>query len=1471
MIEFVIYRMVLVLSTLGVACAEQPGTFGVQLTWPSDADAPLQVFLRGRIELGDGGGATVQSETVGPVSFGASVVIPFERVPHGKGHILEVEVLRAPDSEFVLYFGRSAPFDLEAGRATTVEMPVGFVNPPEGRIVLERGVQVVNHPSVVLRLWTDTGVLAELSNFPDFADAHPQELLAAEEARCPPPANAKKPGLCSYRVTWNLNRGLDDKCVESDTCPRQVFVRYRDRDNLRSATSSIGLTLDTFAPVVVVHSFAPETLASEGVGTVQFSLQERVRAGDVELRAAPHIAPHTNVRRVFPGSAEQQTGNFSFQVAPAAGRWPAELSMSELGLTVFARDLAGNVAEASSLKGLEIDPDVPRVVLSIESAVRSPSAPDLHFTFTVSEPLSGLVVEAFLAGNRLDTGPNDLPVGCRAESSREVRCTVAVGGNAFPIDEVATRALLVRARDGAGNEGRDDETISWDARAPRVVPDSVAVRMFPSAANPLPSVRSVRDDTVVEVSFVLDEVTALGATQLRTASPAFTQPALAEWTLLQQTGSSFLFRFDFAAATSEFLPEGAYLVEVSTRDEAGNAATFPLPLPADGLVIDRSAPAAARVDVPDALVLHRQPWGTSSFVSSPQLEVEIGPGGVPDPDATIVIVRTSAGKEAARAAVESNGSVRGRLPLVAGDAPFFDVVVVDGAGNESLARRIRDGRWTATVAGRENGSAANPHTFYSTVLAKPTLFQRPDEVGTEPPGLQVEKLSQRGGTPLTILGERPWTILEEAVGIVVGFGQPIAFDPLRGVGVFIQGRGRASFYEDSGFGWQRVPAGGAIPGDGENGFFDMRRGRMVFSDFLRNVFEWDGRQVFTTSRTILSGAGATIAGAVFDPVRGRGYGVGATGDREVRVYDITGPDQPVLIPANGNRPQARPFRYRSALNTGSGEVMVLFRDPDASLNLWAFNPESGRWRQDASLVSTPGSELPVVCYDQRRDRLVAATWSRVDGGSIFEWVPESGEWSNPLPYFEASRRFWGCYWDAIRQEVVFTEWVSSLRQLQWNGASLRLRTYRAPGPGDTRADLFFDPTRGTPVLFAPRKGSSFEFVEQGWTSVGDTTPAIPAFRDVFGDAMLRGAWDELRGEYVVHAGGTYTWQNGHFQLKTDASPPSAPGPDLAEPALGWDAAEGVVVLFGGRRLESPGSSSWIKQSDTWTWDGAGWTHHPPPVGIPQPARRIDHDIVTDPVTGHALLVGGMGDRVGPNGEPLIGLLQDMWLWRGHQWEKIEADPSGIGPGPLVYDQGVGSIVLLTGLGVFEWWASLESRGSRSRSWIPTNRSSPPPRHIDAAVYDPVQERIVGWTRDNRTVIRKSSPTDRPAGIFSVAWGAAGVDISHVQKIQFDVFAGGQGRAPMPPGSHVALNGAEMQVWDPRSSTWVDVATHTNALIGHLQHVATGENARVLLLRAPQEFYVRVLPRGGFNGTMAPSVSVDYVQATVAYRLPGSLP
>lgn len=235
--------LIAALLSSSVACTEA-GRLRLRVLWPDQGTAPSQVYLRSEIRLG--GGGSTQGGTIGPIDFGTDANIAISAVPHGEGHVAALEVTDDPNAERVLFYGLSEPFALRAGETTDVAVPLELVRPPQigtgtAAVALADGRTRVNTPDVRLRLRADTGRLAEISNLAGFvSDVVTVDLGSAETV-----------GDNEYIIDWNLDRGLDDPCVEEDFCPREVFVRFQDAEGFRSGAASTTVVLDTRRPEII--------------------------------------------------------------------------------------------------------------------------------------------------------------------------------------------------------------------------------------------------------------------------------------------------------------------------------------------------------------------------------------------------------------------------------------------------------------------------------------------------------------------------------------------------------------------------------------------------------------------------------------------------------------------------------------------------------------------------------------------------------------------------------------------------------------------------------------------------------------------------------------------------------------------------------------------------------------------------------------------------------------------------------------------------------------------------------------------------------------------------------------------------------------------------------------------------------------------------------------------------------------------
>ena len=234
----------------------------------------------------------------------------------------------------------------------------------------------------------------------------------------------------------------------------------------------------------------------------------------------------------------------------------------------------------------------------------------------------------------------------------------------------------------------------------------------------------------------------------------------------------------------------------------------------------------------------------------------------------------------------------------------------------------------------------------------------------------------------------------------------------------------------------------------------------------------------------------------------------------------------------------------------------------------------------------------------------------------------------------------------------------------WDGRRWSLESWRGPGPRTFPA-MAWDAARGEALLFGGRRVLFGKEGERG-TFLGDTW------------ALGRNGWRRI-----------------------DATGPQA----RAEAAVAYDAARGVVVLFGGYNDEGGASS---RLGDTWEWNGARWTLR----ATDGPAPRSGAAMAWDARSGDVVLFGGSG---GPR--------DDTWAWSGGRWRQVSTHET---PGRFnslaAYDAARGRIVRTTGWNgrerVRETWM-LAGRG-----WSLLTTEGPAARNHSAIAYDSARGRMV---------------------------------------------------------------------------------------------------------------------------------------------------
>jgi hypothetical protein len=131
--------------------------------------------------------------------------------------------------------------------------------------------------------------------------------------------------------------------------------------------------------------------------------------------------------------------------------------------------------------------------------------------------------------------------------------------------------------------------------------------------------------------------------------------------------------------------------------------------------------------------------------------------------------------------------------------------------------------------------------------------------------------------------------------------------------------------------------------------------------------------------------------------------------------------------------------------------------------------------------------------------------------------------------------------------------------------------------------------------------------------------------------------------------------------------------------MAFDAARGVVLLFGSGASSSVCDTCSRVGAETWTWDGTRWRKLHPAAS---PTPRTDASVAYDAIEQTIVLFGGL-DR---NGSPL----GDTWTWDGATWTQLQlySSPSPRARARMAFDSTRQEILLYGGVG----------QGSLTDSW-----------------------------------------------------------------------------------------------------------------------------------------------------------------------------
>ncbi|MCB9879569.1 MAG: hypothetical protein H6835_18395 [Planctomycetes bacterium] len=254
--------------------------------------------------------------------------------------------------------------------------------------------------------------------------------------------------------------------------------------------------------------------------------------------------------------------------------------------------------------------------------------------------------------------------------------------------------------------------------------------------------------------------------------------------------------------------------------------------------------------------------------------------------------------------------------------------------------------------------------------------------------------------------------------------------------------------------------------------------------------------------------------------------------------------------------------------------------------------------------------------------------------------------------------------------------------LQWTGGDWQpLVTPTAPPPRWGHR-MVYDTRRHMLVTFGGRSPTTTATANDTWEYDGTDWQQVSPAASPNARAFYSMAFDQRRGVTVLYGtqsggsvtGGNQTWTydgSTWLQVLTPTTPPG-----LETPAMAYDAARGVVVMFGG--WDGFGGTMY---DQTWEFDGSDWTLR---TTANAPSARYRSACCYDEVRGRIVLYGGFGSGTA---------LTDTWEYDGNDWTQIAAS------GPVKSAESYMTWDLLTGAPLH--FGGSGPTGASNETWIYT--------------------------------------------------------------------------------------------------------------------------------------------------------------------------
>lgn len=1418
----------------------------------------------------------VEGATVGPIAYGAGASIVLDRVPNGTGHVAVAEVVTDPESDFVLLFARSEPFDLLAGRELEpirLELRAPPSADPASGVRIVDATEYIDSPQVTLELSSDTAVTAEVSNLPSFEDSTLVDLAETEPAAgCPPPPGTAPAPSCQYRIAWDLDGGVE-ACGVEDFCPRQVFVRFRDASGVRSRTASARVIVDTKAPELVQESFTPLLVARGAPTTLEIRFQEPL--SDLTLRTQ---AANVQLSRLTPpeGSGVEST-TFTYEVAPASGEWSEALPQAPAAafdLEAQATDRAGNQSAALIVAGPPIDARPPTVSSATVSPARWSGADPARaeLSFRVSEPVAaGRVALTLEAPNGEVLGLDEGACGTQDDAQDgafEWRCAIDAAALDLTAANEAPLDVQIEAFDPAGNRGVAQTAVLVDYVAPRLV-DPVNVDYVPDPDNPVLDPSRAKDGTLVTVRLVFDEILAGAPTLVASSGTATLTFALDG---VDRNVARFSLRIDAARHAA-----GAYAPEVRAEDRNGNARSTPVPatievdLTGEGLLVDQAAVSYLRAPftraAPEPLtdaagnVRYALPAGPSLFMVAPadpfEARADLPPGafGLASGEVPSVL-RFWADPQLenflGQARVGVGGTwARDDLRLVNLDAPCVYATGYDAAGNGTAPVLLERVWYVASTA--LSSQDTSPHAVQSS--GRPA---RPLAALSDVSTATRAQLAQPDGRAVRAEADYRWRPRADLPVATGGTNaRRIVYDAARGRVLLFGESGRGPVQAWDGRAW--TPISGPTPPQLAVGSYayDPRRDRVVALDQGRTWEFVDGARFVDSTPP---GPSPQRGQLVYHPRRAQTLAFEAS-TGHLWTWDGAAWTRTSTAPGPGPRTDAQ-LAYDAARDR-----VVLFGGRAGPPFLPA---ETDTWEWDGAAWSatSPTRRPPALpafsggdfVYDAGRQRSLLVFF---DNGQLSTWAWDGADWTDlalTIPRTIATAYAWAAY-DAARDRVVllaeFTNETLELGPTGWTSLRLTSPSARA------RAGATYDPNAQAGLLFG---GVSLLFGGVGlpelwawdgvrWTEVAPTGPVPPVDAGIDPDQLV---YDDARGRAVLLAAGRvnpWEWDGARW---LEVVPTGTVTPAGTDWAVTYDPVRQRTLLFGGRISNPfPTPSTFLDQF--LAWDGARWT--PLPVSPSGPSARDPGAFAFAPDRGGALLVSG-------NGSGAASTIEDEWLWDGAAWAR-QSPTSPVSFHQLTVDPVASRLI------AYDGGSGLTSTRMPDGAWKPIARTgAPPARSAAALIADPARGEVVLFGGYDETAFGPTladtwllEPPTRGAMQFVAALPAE-ITRASIEGLSVRAYCGGRGRQAGQP-----VTGADLLVyayddWTPLGSHLADLPDPASAsdsrLIRFPASGTTTATAAAELIGPGNRVFLQCRPSGPSEDGFS-QVALDFADVRVRYR------